>query len=109
MRTSVGLAASLVVCMLLGLSSCTKAWHSEAIEGRVVDESTGAPIADAVVLLNWQIKGVEDWPHGQLAIFERVTDAHGRFQIAHILIVRTRAASSFRFQNREEERTLSWL
>lgn len=81
MRPGVGLVASLVVCVLLGLSSCTKSWRSEAIDGRVVDEGSGAPVADAVVLVNWQIKGMEGYPQGQLAIFERVTDAQGRFQI----------------------------
>jgi hypothetical protein len=81
MRPSVRLVTSSIVCVLLGLSGCTKAWRSEAIDGRVVDEDTGAPIADAVVLVNWQIKGMEGYPQGQLAIFERVIDAQGRFHI----------------------------
>ncbi|MFC4313122.1 carboxypeptidase-like regulatory domain-containing protein [Steroidobacter flavus] len=67
--------------MLLALNGCTKAWRSEAIDGRVVDEGTDAPIAGAIVLVNWQIKGMEGYPQGQLGIFERVTDAAGRFQI----------------------------
>jgi hypothetical protein len=81
MRMSAGFGASLAACLLLGLSGCTKVWRSEAMEGRVVDEGSGAPIADAVVLVNWQLKGMEGYPQGQLAIFERVTDAEGRFQI----------------------------
>ena len=81
MRVRVAVWSSWAVCMLLLLSGCTKAWRSEAIDGRVVDEDTGAPIAGAIVLVNWQIKGMEGYPQGQLGIFERVTDADGRFQI----------------------------
>jgi uncharacterized GH25 family protein len=67
--------------MLLAVSGCTKTWRAEAINGRVVDAGTGTPIAGAVVLVNWQLKGMEGFPQGQLAIFERVTDAQGRFEI----------------------------
>ncbi|WP_129774621.1 carboxypeptidase-like regulatory domain-containing protein [Peristeroidobacter soli] len=81
MGARVGAVASLLGCVLLGLSGCTKAWCSGPIEGQVIDEGTGAPLADAIVLVNWQIKGMEGYPQGQLAIFERVTDARGRFQI----------------------------
>jgi hypothetical protein len=67
MRAGIGLVASLILGVLVALSGCTKAWRSEATDGRVVDEGTGAPIAGAVVLVNWQIKGMEGYPQGQLA------------------------------------------
>jgi len=70
----------LLPALLASVVGCSKAWQSDAIEAQVVDASTGAPVADAVVLVNWQIKGMEGYPMGQLAIFERVTDAQGRFQ-----------------------------
>lgn len=73
-----------MLCLLLALfaslAGCSKAWQSDAIEAQVVDASTGAPMADAIVLVNWQIKGMEGYPMKQLAIFERVSDVHGRFQ-----------------------------
>lgn len=74
------LLTSLLLPLFVSLGGCSKAWQSEAIEAQVVDASTGAPVPDAIVLVNWQIKGMEGYPMGQLAVFERVTDAQGRFQ-----------------------------
>lgn len=73
-------AALLTVSVSTGLVGCTKSWRSKGIEAQVVDSVTGEPVPDAIVLVNWQIKGMmEGYPMGQLAIFERVTDAQGRF------------------------------
>ncbi|MFC4308092.1 hypothetical protein ACFPN2_03270 [Steroidobacter flavus] len=74
------LIALLLIVLVLGLSLCTKPEWSGPLEGQVIDATTRQPIADAIVVVNWQIKGLEGFPGGQLAIFERVTDAQGRFE-----------------------------
>lgn len=62
------------------LAACSNSWESDAIAARVVDASTGAPVADAIVVVNWELRGgYEGYPSGQLAIFERLTDAQGAF------------------------------
>lgn len=76
--------APLLTCLLLslfvGLAGCSKPWRSDAIEAQVVDAISGAPVADAIVLVSWELKGMEGYPQGHLAVFERVTDTQGRFQ-----------------------------
>lgn len=64
----------------VGLSVCSKPQWSGALGGQVVDAATGDAISGAIVLVNWQIKGLEGYPGGQLAIFERLSDEQGRFQ-----------------------------
>lgn len=75
-------APRLVVALglALGVVACSNSWESEAVAARVVDASTGAPVAGAIVMVNWQLKGNEGYPAGQAAIFEQVTDAEGRFR-----------------------------
>jgi hypothetical protein len=61
--------------------SASSIWMSGPIEARVVDASTGQPVGGAVVLANWELKGLEGWVVGQLALFEVVTDEQGVFRI----------------------------
>jgi hypothetical protein len=56
-------------------------WYSSEISGRVVTPN-GQPIADAIVVANWERRNwLHGAPQGQLAVLEVVTDKNGEFRI----------------------------
>ena len=56
-------------------------YSAKAIEAWVVDEDTGQPLEQTIVVAHWQLDPI--WGHGspvgQLTVLETVTDAKGRF------------------------------
>jgi len=70
----------------VSLSSCSlprTTLESKAFSGTIIDEETGKPIANAVVMIKWPIVGgYEGNTRGSIEVAESVTDAKGRYAIA---------------------------
>jgi hypothetical protein len=79
---------ALIVQLLVG---CSQTYQAEAIDACVVDSIGREPISDALVVVNWQLVGLEGYPQAQLAVNEAVTDKKGCFRIPRW---RARAADS---------------
>lgn len=76
---------ALLVTFVLALQGCTfpvKQMEFSAIEGRVTDKETGAPVEGAVVYVHWQ-EGkeslMERYPAAPMFVAETITDSQGRF------------------------------
>ena len=56
-------------------------YSAEPIEAWVVDEETGKPLEDVVVLAHWQLRStwIEPQIIGELTILDTKTDSNGRF------------------------------
>ena len=79
-------AMGLVVLMLAG-SACGSLFHTaEDLSGRVVDDSTGRPLAGVIVVAQWQpyYVGLAHAPghRGVVHVQESVTDEEGRYIIS---------------------------
>lgn len=57
------------------------AWWSIGATARVIDAETKQPIPGAIVLANWELKGLEGWVLEQLEVHETLTSAEGRFSL----------------------------
>lgn len=59
-----------------------RVWISLPIKARIVDDRTGTPIAGAVVVASWTVRGVwERYPVALLAVEEAVSAPDGTFRI----------------------------
>jgi len=77
-----------LLAILAGFGACTYEFlsglHTEVYHGRVVDEQTGLPLADAVVTVIWHRSsylGLEAGPAEFLNAQEAVTDSNGQFSL----------------------------
>ena len=65
------------------LTSCffrPRFYSAKPIEAWIVDEDTGKPLKDVVVVIYWELYGgMQPHPVGQLTVMETVTDKNGRF------------------------------
>ncbi len=65
------------------LTSCffrPRFYSAKPIEAWIVDEDTGKPLKNVVVVIYWELHGgMQPHPVGQLTIMETVTDKNGRF------------------------------
>lgn len=75
----------LIVCAAVLLLSAfyygSALWMSGEARARALDAETGKPVADAIVLATWEVKGIEGYSFGPIAMFEVTSDAQGRFVI----------------------------
>lgn len=76
-----------VVALAIALLACLNlvwrfVWISFPLTGRVVEASTGQPVAKAIVVANWTIRGLESASVRELAVREAVTDKNGAFRMA---------------------------
>jgi hypothetical protein len=72
------------VPLMLTLSGCSyDEYSAEAIEARVVDANSGAPLEGVNVIAAWQLKGGLEGGNieGYLEVLEAVTDTNGVFRI----------------------------
>ncbi|MBM2811715.1 MAG: carboxypeptidase regulatory-like protein [Chloroflexi bacterium] len=75
-------SAALIVALVLLNIVYPCVWISLPIEGRIVDDRTGTPIAGAVVVASWTVSGVwERYPVALLAVEEAVSAPNGTFRI----------------------------
>jgi hypothetical protein len=56
-------------------------WWSPAIEGRVLDAKSGAPVVGAVVVADWRLTGPEGLETRELALRETTSSEDGRFAV----------------------------
>jgi hypothetical protein len=56
-------------------------WFSPAVYGKVVDQTTGIPIANAAVAASWRLTSWESSTVRCLQLSEATTDAEGKFRI----------------------------
>ncbi|MFC4312634.1 hypothetical protein ACFPN2_26355 [Steroidobacter flavus] len=56
-------------------------WYSPAIDGRVIDATTGRPVPGAVVLMTWEKTGIQGTTLGVVAIEEVAASESGEFHI----------------------------
>lgn len=56
-------------------------WWSTSARARVIDAESKLPVRDAVVLANWELKGLEGYVMEQIAFFETATDVDGAFTV----------------------------
>lgn len=56
-------------------------WSAEGFSGRIVEAEGHAPIEGAVVVVNWELRGLLFGRRTSLAMEEVVTDADGRFRV----------------------------
>src|SRR3990172_7500957 len=69
-----------LLCVLLPLTAC--ALSGDAIEGRVLEEGTGKPIPDAIVVVRWEgrVSSLAD-SHGVCVhVDSMVSDSQGRYK-----------------------------
>jgi hypothetical protein len=86
-------SASHPLRLLLNLSLAAAAWlplpalafvfAGDAVEGRVVDASSGQPLEGVLVAANWQLEGGLDTgiPRGHIQILEATTSTAGAFRL----------------------------
>jgi hypothetical protein len=76
LRIARGLLLAFASGMLL--SSC---YRSHAIDGTVLDEQSGKPMPETVVVAIWQARGpgIDVNTEGQLGVMETITDDHGHY------------------------------
>src|SRR5688572_11583769 len=74
-------SAGILAAFLLLNSCCPVVWFSPSVHGRVVDQLTGLPVANAVVAASWRLEGLESYPVRCLQIAEATTNAEGKFSI----------------------------
>lgn len=74
-----GLVAAALYYLLI---SGTSIWRSAPIHARVIDAATGQPLAGVIIVANWQLSGqLENYPAGQMAMFEVTTNQSGEFTV----------------------------
>jgi hypothetical protein len=88
-----GAVAALIVALLAPGAEGAGPW-----KGRIVEQETGQPIADAVVLAIWTLRSWgEIHPHDEFhSAFETVSDADGRFVIPEHTAVPPKPLSAIR-------------
>ena len=76
------IAGGAIVLLIVAYYFASSMRMSSEAQAQVVDAQTGQPLADAIVLVSWDAKGLEGYSHGPLVMFELTTDAHGAFTVA---------------------------
>ena len=74
-------AAAALALLLASYYVASSFWMSSEARARVVDAQTGEPVADAIVLASWEVKGLEGYSFGPLVMVELTTDAQGAFTL----------------------------
>lgn len=75
---------ALLPLFLAGCAILTPPYSGEAIEGTIIDPATQQPLAGAVVVARWDLRGggpMDSISAGTLMVMESVTDELGRFRL----------------------------
>lgn len=70
---------TLLLAILLPVQAALGQFSANAIEGRVLEAGTAAPLEGVIVVVNWELVGSAKLPVGQLMVMETVTDKDGGF------------------------------
>ena len=82
-RGSIGAKViGLVLFTLVFVLVCRPIHFSGPFSGAVVDSRTGEPVAGAIVVASWEMRGLENAYVSTLAVGEAVSDAGGDFEVA---------------------------
>ena len=80
LSTQVPLGFTILIAVLGLLQGCAPQYSTKAIQGTVIDNSTGQPLADVNVIAHWVLKyGLEGGNGSDLQLMESVTDDKGRY------------------------------